>query len=426
MKILPLKTTKLFQLLLASATLVACGDDGTTPTDTTEGDTDDDDTETNDTVSATSPSTSVTTTSPSTSSPSTTATESDTDPTTGETESTTEPTTGETESTTEPTTGETESTTEPTTGETESTTEPTTGETEEPTTTGLLECVDENLGSGYPISLDGDNTGSGDDLTVSCSGNGGGDEYVYEYTSAEAGVYTFDTDGGALDTAVAVFDGCDGTELACNDDINSLGGNYASRAYALLGADTTYVVAVDSYGGEVGAYTLNVEYLGSETAPAAFCDNAGDAMDSCDQEAGGTATAGGILGCGTAFYQDYYEIDVVEGDCVTVQGDNIDPVAGATGNESGDLRIDVIDPGGSASAIFDDEIPCTDPAFGGYDCPQGNVVATADGTMLVVITQYGGTDCPDDAPYSLDVTVNGEDVDLTGAKNGDDILGLCF
>ncbi len=94
---------------------------------------------------------------------------------------------------------------------------------------------------------------------------GGGPNDVYSFTAPAAGTYTFETSalGPNGDSLVFVRSYCqlaDATmELACNDDIDTAGGDYASTVSVALEAAQTVFAFVDSYnGGAPSAYTITV------------------------------------------------------------------------------------------------------------------------------------------------------------------------
>ena len=80
------------------------------------------------------------------------------------------------------------------------------------------------------------------------------------------------------------------------------------------------------------------------------------------------------------------------------------------------------------SYSFDDDVPCTDPPFTGapVGCPEANITADTTGTMLVLVATFGGDDCPNNGPYSLDIAVNGTDIDLSGGPAIDDRVDVCL
>ncbi len=117
-------------------------------------------------------------------------------------------------------------------------------------------CPDEDLGNTTPQNLMGDNTGLADDVIPSCTD--GGEDSLYLFTAPNDGVYTFDTIGmgTTFDTALFLLDGgCDGPEIACNDDEPD---STQSQIVIALDADQTVVIGVDSFDGGVGAFDLNI------------------------------------------------------------------------------------------------------------------------------------------------------------------------
>ncbi|MCJ7692827.1 MAG: trypsin-like peptidase domain-containing protein, partial [Sedimentisphaerales bacterium] len=64
--------------------------------------------------------------------------------------------------------------------------------------------------------------------------------------------------GSSFDTTLSVFDGCGGTELACNDDSSEglTSGTYTSAIAMDMYGGTTYVIRVAGYFGETGDYSL--------------------------------------------------------------------------------------------------------------------------------------------------------------------------
>ncbi len=96
-------------------------------------------------------------------------------------------------------------------------------------------------------------TASGTDITTCAFGDT--KDVWYSFTPLISGVHAFDTLGTVgMDTVLAIFDVCDGTQLACDDD----GGGFPlSRVQAALTQGITYYVRVAGYGGAEGNFTLN-------------------------------------------------------------------------------------------------------------------------------------------------------------------------
>ena len=110
----------------------------------------------------------------------------------------------------------------------------------------------------------GNTTLAGDDFLPSCveeNEGGGSPDRAFEYTAPAAGNFAFDTDGSAFDTGLAIFDGCAGAELACNDDSGSVSA-LRSRVIVTLEAGQTVVVVVDGYSvSNYGDFQVNVTMI---------------------------------------------------------------------------------------------------------------------------------------------------------------------
>ncbi len=76
----------------------------------------------------------------------------------------------------------------------------------------------------------------------------------HAFTPAVAGQYVISLCGSAFDTTLAVYDTCDGAELACNDDFC----NRQSELALHLEQDQTYLIRVAGYRGAIGDYTIIV------------------------------------------------------------------------------------------------------------------------------------------------------------------------
>lgn len=125
------------------------------------------------------------------------------------------------------------------------------------------ECADEDLGSLVPRTLEANLAGQGDDQLLGCGG-GGGDDRTYRFTAALDGMYQFDTLGTTdVDTVIAVYDACGGTESACNDDGHVWPEDKNSVIVRNLVAGQSVVIVVDSYDGDIGGgeFTLNIDLV---------------------------------------------------------------------------------------------------------------------------------------------------------------------
>jgi hypothetical protein len=101
---------------------------------------------------------------------------------------------------------------------------------------------------------------------------------------------------------------------------------------------------------------------------------------------------------------DRYTFDVIAGDTISVHADTVN--AASASNLC-------FTPGSQCSSgeaiVGDNEAPCQFPPPGGAQCPHANLVATADGTCMVGVTECAPISCqnPGVADYSLAVTRNG-------------------
>ncbi len=113
-------------------------------------------------------------------------------------------------------------------------------------------CPDADLGMTLGTTT-GTTTGGTDRRAGSCGG--GGEDRTLLFTAPAEGTYTISTAGSAFDTVLYVLDaGCDGLELACNDDS---GGSSQSEVVVDLGAGQQVIIVVDGYSG-AGDYTLDI------------------------------------------------------------------------------------------------------------------------------------------------------------------------
>lgn len=104
------------------------------------------------------------------------------------------------------------------------------------------------------IIVDGvlDDTGA-NSVTPSCAG--AGSDVTYSWTPPFSGLYRFSTIGSEFDTVLAIFGADCTSELACNDDAQ---GDVSSIIDLEVVEGVPLTVAVDSFGGEGGAYNLAI------------------------------------------------------------------------------------------------------------------------------------------------------------------------
>jgi hypothetical protein len=123
---------------------------------------------------------------------------------------------------------------------------------------GAGTCPDEHLESAL-----GSVIGSTDTAISASSSTCGGrfaPERSHAFTADVSGTYTFDTFGSSFDTVLYVLDGgCEGRELACNDDVETP--SSASGTLLDLDEGQTVTVVVDGAPGQRGAFDLAIGRL---------------------------------------------------------------------------------------------------------------------------------------------------------------------
>ncbi|HLL77384.1 MAG TPA: NF038122 family metalloprotease [Pyrinomonadaceae bacterium] len=107
-------------------------------------------------------------------------------------------------------------------------------------------------------------------------GRAGGKSIWYNWTAPSGGSVTFNTAGSNFDTVLAAYTGAGVgalTAIIKNDDVES-GVVITSSITFNVNAGTTYRIAVDGWGGEVGSIALNWSHAGTAPNPNAIDGNA--------------------------------------------------------------------------------------------------------------------------------------------------------
>ena len=178
-------------------------------------------------------------------------------------------------------------------GTTSSTTDDPETSTGTSTDTGdmLLPCADVNAGSAIPVSLTGSTERATDDFEPSCS-DGDDNDVVVQFTAPSDGIYELNTLGSDFDTVLSVRDGCDGEELACDDDISSTGGVLVSRLGLQLDEGETVLAIVDGFN-MAGEFELSIDLHDPDSAAGTV------GFGDCINEAPETACPGDEFCVGT-------------------------------------------------------------------------------------------------------------------------------
>lgn len=136
----------------------------------------------------------------------------------------------------------------------------------------------------FPLMLTGTTAGAADTFSGRSCASRGGDgagipDTAFQWTAPAAGRYEISTEGSAFDTVLSVRRGCDGEELACNDDMGNM--MLQSSVTVDLEACETVIIVVEGFdGNQSGA--VQVQVTGRESMCGDMEDNDGDGLVDCD------------------------------------------------------------------------------------------------------------------------------------------------
>jgi hypothetical protein len=152
----------------------------------------------------------------------------------------------------------------------------------------------DNCANAIPVSagqvLSGTLANATADGTADCGSSAGQPDVWYSFTAPCGGVLrvttcgTHDANGPStgMDTVLALFSGCGGVQLACNDDTSSCGALDQSpfrdsAVSAVLSPGQTVLIRVSRFGaGAAGPFILRVEYPGNDACANALPVGVGD------------------------------------------------------------------------------------------------------------------------------------------------------
>ncbi|MBI3071700.1 MAG: hypothetical protein HYY84_06175 [Deltaproteobacteria bacterium] len=130
-------------------------------------------------------------------------------------------------------------------------------------------CVDGPLGSILGVVASGSTATADAGYSGSCGGGAARDR-AFGWVAPATGQYIVDTIGSNFDTILTMRDGgCDGPQIACNDDLAY--GNTRSKLTVNLLAGQSVGIIVDGYSSASGSFALNIALDGGlpDAGPAA-------------------------------------------------------------------------------------------------------------------------------------------------------------
>lgn len=110
-------------------------------------------------------------------------------------------------------------------------------------------------------------------------GGTGARDVAFRFIAPEAGVYEISTVGSDFDTVLSIRNGCDGEELACNDDVSR--SITQSSVEITLEECQVIIIVVDGYSADASGNVV-VTVVTNESACDDGVDNDGDGQTDCE------------------------------------------------------------------------------------------------------------------------------------------------
>ena len=151
------------------------------------------------------------------------------------------------------------------------------------------------------VTYNGSSFGALGDSNSLCSSGFDFYDVWHSFTPTVSKDYLVSLCGSDFDTTVSVYNSCDGTEIACNDDSCDM----QSEVVISLTAGQTYLVRVAGYDGDMGSYSLNI----SGSLPAPANDDCTNAIP-LDLNVPYTGTTEAATGSGASSCSDLDNLDV--------------------------------------------------------------------------------------------------------------------
>jgi hypothetical protein len=302
-----------------------------------------------------------------------------------------------------------------------------------------------DIGSTVPQTVSSQTQVATDEFTGSC-GSGAAADQGFLFTPPVDGTYTFETTNNTFDTLIYILDGvCEGSELACND--NLVGSVSGASGLALgLPAGQPVTIVVDGAFGGGGTFDLNIGLLGG-TCPDDDLGNMAPPFTVSDTTVGEdnahAASCGGLASndvsyTWTAPFEATFSFDtfgsafdtvvyVLDGNCTGPEiACSNDTLAGTTSSTiahlaAGEDAVIVVD-GNGAEGNFDLNVSVDCPAADlGNTVPQVHSDNTLTGSDAFVAScaAGGGPDegftftAPSDGTYTFEIANNDFDTILS-------------
>jgi hypothetical protein len=263
--------------------------------------------------------------------------------------------------------------------------------------------------------------------TSNCSGTDRLDVWHY-FVPLQTGYHTVSLCGSSFNTTVAIYDGCNGVELACNDNICDT----QSEVAVYLTAGYTYLIRIAGISGKTGDYVILVSERLVQP-PNDDCNNAIEVFEGVTYD-GDNIGALGDTGCSCGYYFDFY--DVWHSFTPTQTKEYLISLCGS----NFDTTMSVYD------SCMGMEIACNDDSCGsqselvlllnsgqtyliriaGYDGDMGNYSLTITESIHPPIND----DCQNPIPLLLNVPYTGSTISAGGSSvstcSDDDTLDVWF
>lgn len=245
----------------------------------------------------------------------------------------------------------------------------------------------------------------------------------YQYTLSQDAEVRIDTCGTGFDTVLSIYDGCGGTEIACNDDACGL----QSAATVVATGGTTLYIRVAAYtAGAGGDGILTITEL---EAPYVEPGDAGDTPDTADRPAGSGPLAAIVGNFDSVGDADVYLVQICDSGGFS---------ASTVGNTTQDTQLFLFNDQG-VGVTFDDDAP-----GGGLQSTITSAFVPGNGNYYLAVARYdndpmdaGGQALWIDTPFGIERQPDGPgaanpwvDFDsvstVTGGAYRITLTGVCF